>query len=195
MILPEDFFRRDTLRVARELIGCTLVSRVGGKEVRGMIVETEAYRGPLDPAAHSYRGRTERVRALYEGKGLAYIYLIYGMHWCLNLSCGHEGEPDCVLLRALEPVGGIDVMIGRRKTDRLADLCSGPGKLCAALGVTKELYGVSVFDPDSPLTVEAGAAGLAVESSPRIGIDYAGDAKSWPWRFTLSNNKYVSRRP
>ncbi len=194
MILPESFYRRDTLTVARELIGCTLVSRVDGEDVRGRIVEAEAYRGPLDPAAHSYRGRTERVRALYEGKGLAYIYLIYGMYWCLNLSCGHEDEPDCVLLRALEPLEGIGVMARRRRTDKLSNLCSGPGKLCAALGVTKALYGVRVFDPASPLTVEAGEGGYSVDVSPRINIDYAGDAKDWLWRFTLSGNPYISKR-
>ncbi len=195
MLLTEDFFRRDTLTVARELIGCTVVSLAGGRETRGRIVETEAYCGPRDPAAHSYRGRTERVRALYEGKGLAYIYFIYGMYWCLNLSCGPEGDPDCVLIRALEPAGGIDAMRGRRGTDKLTNLCSGPGKLTQALGVTKEFYGAKVFDPASPLTVEAGAGGLAVNASPRIGIDYAGDAKNWPWRFTLSGNKYVSKTP
>lgn len=194
MILPESFYRRDTLTVARELIGCTLVSRVDGEDVRGRIVEAEAYRGPLDPAAHSYWGRTERVRALYEGKGLAYIYLIYGMYWCLNLSCGHEDEPDCVLLRALEPLEGTGVMARRRGTDKLSNLCSGPGKLCAALGVTKALYGVRVFDPASPLTVEAGEGGYSVDVSPRINIDYAGDAKDWLWRFTLSRNPYISKR-
>lgn len=194
MILPSDFFCRDTLAVARELLGCVLVSRVGGEETRGVIVETEAYRGPLDPAAHSYRGRTQRVRALYDGKGLAYIYLIYGMYWCLNLSCGHIDEPDCVLFRALEPVGGLDVMKRRRGTDKTANLCSGPGKLCAALGVTKELYGVKVFDPRSPLFVEEGVVPEKVETGPRIGIDYAGDAKNWPWRFTVFGSPYLSKK-
>ncbi len=194
MILPESFYRRDTLTVARELVGCTLISRAGGGETRGVIVETEAYRGPLDPAAHSYRGRTERVRALFEGKGLAYIYLIYGMYWCLNLSCGFDADPDCVLIRALEPVGGLRLMAERRRTAKAANLCSGPGKLCAALGIAKELYGVRVYDPLSPLTVEGGEAGLTVDTSPRIGIDYAGEAKNWPWRFTLAGNPYVSRR-
>ncbi len=193
MILSEDFFRRDTLTVARELVGCTLVSRIDGCETRGIIVETEAYRGPLDPAAHSYKGRTERVRALFNGKGLVYIYLIYGIYWCLNLSCGHDGDPDCVLIRALEPVDGLDVMSRRRKTDKITNLCSGPGKLCAALGITKELYGTRIFDPLSPLTVEGGTANTTVEASPRIGIDYAGDAKHWPWRFTLSGSNFLSK--
>ncbi len=195
MILPVEFYKSDTLTVARELIGCTLVSHVGGAETRGVIVEAEAYRGPIDPAAHSYKGRTERVRALYEGKGLAYIYLIYGMHWCLNISCGPEDSPDCVLLRALEPTGGVETMSKRRHTDRLANLCSGPGKLTAALGVTRELYGARVYDGDSKLFVESGEGGVPVETSKRVGIDYAGEAKDWPWRFTLSGSKYVSKRP
>lgn len=195
MILPLDFFRRDTLTVARELLGSVLVSRIGGVETRGVIVETEAYRGPIDPASHSYKGRTKRVRALFEGKGLAYIYLIYGMYWCLNFSCGPEDSPDCVLIRALEPVGGIDVMSGRRKADRLTDLCSGPGKLCAALGITRDVYGTRLYEKDSLLVVEAGSRELAVDTSPRIGIDYAGGAKNWLWRFTVHGSKYVSKRP
>lgn len=195
MILPPEFYAQDTVTVAKELLGCTLVSRAGGMETRGVIVETEAYLGPADPAAHSYKGRTKRVRALYEGKGLAYIYLIYGMYWCLNFSTGPEEAPECVLIRAAQPVSGVDVMSARRKTDRLSNLCSGPGKLCDALGVTGEMYGVRVYDPASPLTVEAGQAGMSVTSSPRIGVDYAGDAKNWPLNFTVTGNKYVSQRP
>ena len=195
MTLPLDFFARDTLTVARELLGTVLVSRVDGVETRGMIVETEAYLGPIDPAAHSYRGRTERVRALYEGKGLAYIYLIYGMYWCLNFSAGADASPDCVLIRALEPVSGLDTMAQRRKTDKITNLCSGPGKLCAALGVTKKLYGAKLYDPSSPLTLEPGTTGFEIEALPRVGIDYAGDAKNWPWNFSIVGNKYMSKRP
>ena len=195
MILPLDFYCRDTLTVARELLGCTLVSRAGGEETRGVILETEAYRGALDPAAHSYKGRTQRVRALYEGKGLAYIYLIYGMYWCLNLSCGPADSPDCVLIRALEPVEGIHIMSRRRGTGGLTSLCSGPGKLTMAMGITREEYGARLYEPDSPLTVLEGRRDLDVAVSPRIGIDYAGDAKNWLWRFTVSGNKYVSGRP
>lgn len=192
MIAPVDFFRRDTLTVARELLGCTLVSRAGGRETRGVIVETEAYCGPSDPASHAYRGRTDRVRALYEGKGLAYVYLIYGIYWCLNISCGPETSPDCVLLRALEPVGGVDTMRARRKTADLKRLCSGPGKLCMALGVDKALYGARLYDPSSVLTLETGYAVPEPEATARIGIDYAGDARDWPWRFTVPGSKFVS---
>ncbi len=195
MIAPLDFFRRDTLTVARELLGCTLVSRVDGQETRGIIVETEAYCGPSDPASHAYRGRTERVRALYEGKGLAYIYLIYGMYWCLNISCGPETSPDCVLIRALEPMSGIDTMRARRKTAVLKNLCSGPGKLCMALGIDKNAYGAPLYDPSSPLTLETRDRDFPVSASPRIGIDYAGDAKNWLWRFTVNESEYVSKRP
>lgn len=195
MILPLTFYRRDTLTVARELLGSVLVSRIGGRETRGVIVETEAYCGPIDPASHAYRGRTERVRALYEGKGLAYIYLVYGMHFCLNFSCGPEDSPDCVLIRALEPLDGIDAMRERRKTHKLTDLCSGPGKLCRAFGITRDVYGARLYEAPSPLTVEAGRREPKIDASPRIGIDYAGDARDWPWRFTVSGCKYVSRRP
>lgn len=195
MTLPRDFFARDTLTVAKELLGTRLVSHVDGVETSGLIVETEAYLGPMDPAAHSYKGRTERVRALYAGKGLAYIYLIYGMYLCLNFSAGATDSPDCVLIRALEPVSGMDIMARRRRTDKITNLCSGPGKLCAALGVTRELYGVKLYDPSSPLTLEPGMTGFEVKALPRVGIDYAGDAKNWPWNFTVDGNKYVSKRP
>lgn len=195
MILPLEFYERDTLTVAKELLGCTVVSRAGGRETRGVIVETEAYCGGDDPAAHSYRGRSERVRALYEGKGLAYIYLIYGMYWCLNFSSGAGARPDCVLIRALEPVGGLDTMSRRRGGQAHKNLCSGPGKLCMALGIDKTLYGTRLYDPASPLTVEAGKTVSEPELSPRVGVDYAGEAKTWPWRFTVPGNIYVSKAP
>lgn len=195
MILPPEFYRRDTLTVARELLGSVLVSRVGGEEVRGVIVETEAYCGELDPAAHSYRGKTERVRALYEGKGLAYIYFIYGMYWCLNFSAGEDARPDCVLIRALKPVSGLNVMSRRRGGQAPKNLCSGPGKLCMALGIDKALYGAKLYDPASPLTVEEGFSVPNPEATPRIGVDYAGEAKNWPWRFTVPGNPYVSKPP
>ena len=158
-------------------------------------METEAYRGRFDPAAHSYKGRTDRVRALYEGKGLAYIYLIYGIHCCLNFSCGPEGEPECVLIRALEPSAGIDVMCRRRGTDRLLNLCSGPGKLCAALGVDRSLYAARLWDPESPLRVEYGGTRPEADASRRVGIDYAGPARDYLWRFTLRGSKFVSKSP
>ncbi len=195
MILPLEFYKRDTLTVARELLGAVLVSRVGNEEVRGVIVETEAYCGERDPAAHSYRGKTERVRALYEGKGLAYIYFIYGMYWCLNFSCGEENSPDCVLIRALEPVSGIDIMTRRRGGQAPKNLCSGPGKLTMALGIDRALYGARLYDSASPLTVEEGYSVQNPLSTPRIGVDYAGEAKSWPWRFTVPGNPYVSKPP
>ncbi len=195
MILPPEFYRRDTLTVAKELLGSVVVSRAGGAEVRGVIVETEAYCGSIDPAAHSYRGRTDRVRALYDGKGLAYIYLIYGMYWCLNFSAGPEDRPDCVLIRALEPVGGLDEMARRRRAVKPEALCSGPGKLCMALGIDRALYGARLFDPASPLTVEAGYPVPEPLATPRIGIDYAGEARNWPWRFTVPGNRFVSTPP
>ena len=195
MILPLDFYRRDTLTVAKELLGSVIVSRAGGQEVRGVIVETEAYQGTLDPAAHSYRGRTERVRALYEGKGLAYIYLIYGMHWCLNFSTGPDDAPECVLIRALEPASGLETMAQRRGTRDIGKLCSGPGKLCKALGIDDGLYGARLYDPASPLTVEAGEHVSDPACSPRVGIDYAGEAKNWPWKFFIPGSKFVSTAP
>lgn len=192
MAIDRGFFMRDTLEAARELIGCSLVSRVDGV-TSGIIVEAEAYLGARDPAAHSYRGATERVRALYGPKGHAYIYLIYGLHWCLNISSGPEGEPECILLRALEPKTGLDIMAGRRNTPDIKRLSSGPGKLCAALGVTGGLYGCDMCCSDSPLFIEKPSERPRVLCSERIGIDYAGEAAKYLWRFTAEGSGFLSR--
>ncbi len=192
--MRRDFFERDALTVAEELIGCELVSRVDGAETRGAIVETEAYLGYDDSAAHCARGETRRTRALFGEKGHAYIYLIYGMYWCLNISCGSAGRPDCVLIRALEPVEGIDVMSDRRGTNRLANLCSGPGKLCMALSVTGELYGADMCDSSSPLQIVERARTRRVGRSRRVGVDYAGEAADYLYRFFDTDSACVSRR-
>ncbi|MGM9522156.1 MAG: DNA-3-methyladenine glycosylase [Oscillospiraceae bacterium] len=193
MIVKRNFFEGATLSVAEQLIGCTLISRIGGVETGGIIVETEGYLGALDPAAHSYKGKSPRVRVLYGQKGLAYIYLIYGMYWCLNFSTGPEGIPECVLIRALEPTIGIPAMIKRRGTDKLKNLCSGPGKLCGALGITGDNYGCDLCDDTSPLILLENNEPHRIERSARIGIDYAGDARDNLWRFTLSESPFVSK--
>jgi DNA-3-methyladenine glycosylase len=176
-------FSQPSHLVARQLIGVTvLVDGVGGR-----IVETEAY-DREDPASHSFSGPTERNEAMFGPPAHAYVYRSYGIHWCLNFVCREAGHGAGVLIRALEPVAGIAVMRERRHTDNDYLLCSGPGKLCQALGVTRALNGqpLSGF----PFELLPGPGGLDVVAGPRIGISKAMDV---PWRFGLAGSRYVSR--
>lgn len=193
--LPREFYEGNTLEIARRLLGCTVWHRTEEGLAAGKIVETEAYLGEHDAAAHSYkRLMSGRTNVQYGPGGHAYVYLIYGMYWCLNLVTAPPDTPHVVLLRALEPVQGIELMQQRRKTAKHTNLCSGPGKLCAALGITKEDYGADLLG--DRLWVEWGeeipAEKIAV--TPRINIDYAGQAKDYPWRFLIKDNPHVSKR-
>jgi DNA-3-methyladenine glycosylase len=177
--------------VARELLGAVVVSTLGGQRTAGRIVETEAYLGYRDPASHGYRHRrNERNAALFGSPGSWYVYLSYGIHWCANLVCGVEGEGGAVLLRALEPVEGLDVM--RRRRGPLADvqLCSGPGKLCQALAISRDVDGHAMEPSALTVVAEMNAAPTAFAVTPRIGITQAAD---WPLRFLLAGSPWVSR--
>ena len=166
---------------ARKLIGWTLT--VGG--VGGRIVETEAYH-PADPASHSFSGPTPRNAVMFGPPGRVYVYRSYGIHWCLNLVCG-DGPGSAVLIRALEPLEGLDLMIARRGLDDPRRLCSGPGKLCQALAVTQAHNGLRIDAP--PFALEPGA-GVEVVAGPRIGISKAVDT---PWRFGEAGSPFLSR--
>lgn len=194
MILPREFFERDTLTVARDLLGQVLVRETAEGVTRGVIVETEAYLGTRDDAAHSYRGKSERVRVQYGPAGCAYIYMIYGIHYCLNITSGAPGEPEVVLVRALEPTAGLALMEKRRGTVKLLQLCSGPGKLCRAFDIGAALYGADLCRK-GPIYLEAGNKPDAVASTKRIGIDYAVLTRDMPWRFTAAGSKFLSRIP
>lgn len=186
-ILPESFYARDAVTVARALLGKVLVNG----ETAGRIVEVEAYLGLQDLAAHASRGLTDRTRVLFGPPGRAYVYLIYGMYECLNLVAEQAGEPGCVLIRALEPMEGIDVMFKRRPAARRTkDLCSGPGKLTLAMGITRQHNGVNVTGRES-LTVRAARVEEPFEivTTPRIGITQCAD---WPLRFYIAGNPFVS---
>jgi DNA-3-methyladenine glycosylase len=171
--------------VARELVGWTLL--VEG--VGGTIVETEAYDHD-DPAAHGFRGRTERNAAMFGPPGHAYVYRSYGIHWCLNLVCGDEGVPAAVLLRALEPTHGLAAMRARRGLADERLLCAGPGRLCQALGVTRAHDGLPLDRPPFRLSAQAAAAAVEVVAAPRIGITRAAEL---PWRYAAVGSRFVSR--
>jgi DNA-3-methyladenine glycosylase len=175
------FFNCEVTLVARELVGATfLVDGVGG-----VVVETEAYH-PTDPAAHSFRGETPRNRSMFLGPGRLYVYRSYGIHWCANFVCGGAAA---ILLRALEPTTGLEIMASRRGTTVPRELCSGPGKLAEALGITKAHDGLMIDSP--PFTFIPAGNRMPVVIGPRIGISKAVEL---PWRFGLAGSAYLSRR-
>ena len=187
-VLRRAFYARPTPEVARDLLGKVLVHG----PTAGVIVETEAYLGGDDLAAHSARGVTDRTRVIFGPPGHAYVYLIYGMHYCLNLVAEREGQPGCVLLRALEPVEGLDLMRLRRPAARKPeDLASGPGKLTMAMGVSRAHYGADVTRGALVVREPAQPEAFDVEVTPRIGVEQCAD---WPLRFLIRGNPFVSRR-
>ena len=183
MTIRRRFFARSVHEVAPELVGATLlVDGVGGR-----IVEVEAY-DQEDPASHGFRGRTARNGSMFGPAGHAYVYRSYGLHWCLNLVCEPEGTAAAVLLRALEPTHGVEHMRARRGTENDRLLCAGPGRVCAALGVTREHDGLPLDEP--PFELRPRTATVEVASAPRIGITRATDL---PWRYVLAGSSYLSR--
>ena len=183
ILLTPDFFARSVLEVAPDLVGATLLfNGVGGE-----IVELEAYHH-TDPAAHSFVGRTPRNAVMFGPPGFAYVYRSYGIHWCLNFVCEREGSASAVLIRALEPTDGIATMRRRRglKQERL--LCSGPGRLCEALGVTGTQSGLALDRP--PFQIRGRPDPVDISVGPRIGITKAAEL---PWRYGLSGSRFVSK--
>ena len=181
--MNHSFFRQDTVELARKLLGCLLIHRTPDGAAGGMIVEAEAYVGAIDKAC------------MYHDGGYAYVYLIYGMHHCFNAVTGPEGEGNAVLIRALEPVIGLDLMQQRRHTKTVQHLCSGPGKVCQALGITKNEYGLDLCAADSPLRLirYRHIPEAQIVATPRINVAYAEEAAAWPWRFYVKDNLYVSK--
>ena len=180
--LPQSFYDRDPAVVARELLGAVLRVERHGVVTSGRIIETEAYLGPHDPACHAVAGRTARTWHLFGPPGVAYVYFIYGMHWCFNAVTREEGFGSAVLVRALEPMEGIDTIRSRRpKARRFEDLCNGPGKLCAALGIDRSMDGMPLTG-GSEVTISCGETvpDSRVGVGPRVGIS---KAVEWPLRF------------
>jgi DNA-3-methyladenine glycosylase len=182
--LTRDFFARSVHEVAPELIGATLL--VDG--VGGTIVEVEAY-DQDDPASHGFRGRTERTASMFGEPGHAYVYRSYGIHWCLNLVCAEEGRAEAALVRALEPTRGLESMRARRGVEVERSLCSGPGKLCQALGISRTHDGLALDEPPFELLARHSEPLLAI--GPRIGIMRATEQ---PWRYGLAGSPFLSRR-
>ncbi len=185
-ILPRKFYNRPTLTVARELIGARLVRILDGVKLVGVITEAEAYIGETDLACHAKAGRTPRTAVMYEEPGHAYVYFTYGNHWMLNVVTEREGFPAAVLIRAIEPVEGIEVMLERRNgRDTL-----GPGKLCQAMGITKSENRVDLTETAGGLWIEAGAnvPDSRVTKGPRVGLNNTPEPwLSKPWRFRKTN--------
>ena len=195
--LPRDFYTRpNVLTVAKDLLGRILVVPAqGGKRVSGKIVEVEAYRGPQDRAAHSYGGRrTKRTETMYGTGGTAYVFFVYGMYYQFNVVTGAAETPHAVLIRAVEPVEGIELMRKRRHGQPDHNLTNGPGKLCIALGIDRQLDAADLLGDKVWLEDEKKVPRSQIAAGPRIGIDYAGDWKNKPWRFWLKDNPYVSRK-
>jgi DNA-3-methyladenine glycosylase len=196
-LLKKPFYLKKTESVAKSLLGKRLVSIRRGKRVSGTIVETEAYLGESDPACHSFDGRrTGRNEAMYLEGGHAYVYLIYGMYNCFNVVTRRMEVPEAVLIRAVEPDKGEELMWKRRpKAKKRTDLTSGPGKLCQAMGITRRDDGLSL--QGERIFIEEGirVPRSQVESAPRVGVDYAGPAALWPLRFFIKDNPFVSVKP
>jgi DNA-3-methyladenine glycosylase len=193
--LTRDFYVQPVLDVAHQCIGKILVSCTAEGETAGRIVEAEAYRGPLDLAAHSARGLTKRTAAMFGPPGHAYIYLLYGVSWALNLVASSEGKPHAVLIRALEPIRGLELMASRRrKLAASRELTNGPGKLTQALGITGELYGADLCG-DQLFLEEPDRPRGPVRRSRRINVEYAGRWADRLWRFYERGNRFVSVPP
>ena len=190
--LPRSFYEQSTLDVARQLLGKYLIRKHRDGITVGRIVETEAYVGPEDRACHASRGRTARTRIMFGPAGYAYVYLVYGFHNMLNIVTEAVDFPAAVLIRAVEPVQGVELMRTRRQTEQQQNLASGPGKLCQAFAIDRKLNGDDLCGKVLYLE-HRGEPVSQVVTTPRIGVDYAGPWKDKPWRFLIKDNEFVSK--
>jgi DNA-3-methyladenine glycosylase len=191
--LPRFFYEQKTIDVAKQLLGKYLVRRHPEGDTVGRIVETEAYIGPKDLACHASKGRTARTEVMFGPAGHAYVYFIYGFYNMLNLVTEQKDHPAAVLIRAVEPISGIDLMKRRREMDKLRDLASGPGKLCLAFAIDRSLNGADLCNGVLYLE-DRGDPAPKFNATPRIGVDYAGKWKDKRYRFLVRGSEFVSRQ-
>ena len=201
--LTREFYNRTSLDVAKDLLGKYLVHIVDGVEVIGRIVETEAYMGPFDKAAHSYNNRrTKRNEVMFGPPGFAYVFVIYGMYSCMNIVTEEAGKPQAVLIRALEPVAGLGKMAELRYEKSLSDcnkkeltgFTNGPGKLCQSMHITRINNGTDMCGGSFYVAEGLEEQEFQVVSTTRVNIDYADEAIHYPWRFYIKGNKYISQK-
>jgi len=196
MKLTRQFFNRKTTKVARALLGKFLVRKIGDKILSGLIVETEAYQGFADKASHAHKGKTERNAVMFGPSGFSYIYLIYGMYNCFNITTEKENYPAAVLIRAVQPVQGLELIKKFRGTNKLENLCSGPGKFCQAFNLDRDLSGLDLTKSKKLWLEDRGflVKPSQIKKAKRVGVDYAGLYKDKLWRFYLKDNKFVSKK-
>ena len=187
---PEEFFLKDAVTLAPVLLGCLLRRVTPAGLITGIIVETESYTED-DPASHAFGGRTDRNWPMFEKGGMAYVYLIYGIHNCFNVTSGMENSGEAVLIRALQPVEGIELMKKNRMINGITDLCSGPGKLCQALSIDRNLSGISLMNGEIQIQMPCFREELDIVRTKRVGIT---KAAGLPRRFLIKNSKWVSNR-
>ncbi|MCH8569275.1 MAG: DNA-3-methyladenine glycosylase [Balneolales bacterium] len=196
--IERDFYERtDVVQIAKELLGCVLVTNISGKVTAGRIVETEAYAAVGDKACHAHLGKfTKRTKTMFEKGGTAYVYLCYGIHNLFNVVCNKKGIPEAVLIRALEPVEGTEIMLERRGLERIENkLTGGPGILSCAMGITKEHNGTDLCASQQIYICRDTSKShdhIPFESGPRVGIAYAEEDALLPWRFWIKNTKWKS---
>jgi len=205
MRLGRDFFARDTLIVAKELLGKVIVREIDGVRLSGKIVETEGYIGAIDKASHAYGGKkTPRVEPLYGEPGISYVFSIYGMYECFNVISKEKGSPEGILIRAVEPIDGLEKIAQNRfrksydtlTAKEMKNLTNGPSKLCIALDINKKVHNFMDLVISKELYIEDGDIinSSDIVETTRVGIDYAEEAGDFPWRFYVKNNIYVSKK-
>ncbi|MBT9832702.1 DNA-3-methyladenine glycosylase [Clostridium baratii] len=203
MCLDKDYFKKGALDLAKDLLGKILVREVDGKIIKCKIVETESYIGKIDKASHAYNERrTKRTEPLFHEGGIAYVYLIYGMYNCMNVISGAKDEGEGVLIRALEPLNEFNYLSNIRfnkdyesltKAQKLS-LTNGPGKLCKALSIDREFNYKKLYEKGDMYITNGDEEDFEIVETTRIGIDYAEEAKDFPWRFYIKGNKYISKK-
>lgn len=195
MILNRDFYIKDGITLAKDLLGKILVKEIDGVLYKGRIVETEAYMGIIDKACHSYNNRrTKRTETMYREGGYSYIYLIYGMYYCFNVTASIKDNPEAVLIRALEPLDNKELMLKIRKVKREKDIANGPGKLTKALGITYRENDMDLTLGKNIWIEDDGYVPNKITATTRVGIDYAEEFKEKLWRFYISENNNISKK-